>query len=503
MSQFTDGNDIPLIAQPALIDRPGACWKTATASRFAVLMDNEAYFEALASSLARARKSIVVLGWQFDPRTRLDPETRSDDHQAQIGHQLRMLVKTRPELDVRLLIWNSPLLIAASQGFYPHRAQGWFRKRMVEFRLDQPGPLGACHHQKVIVIDDAVAFTGGGDVATDRWDNTEHLDDDPRRCMPSGLIAPPRHETMCVMDGDAARALGDLARERWFRATWERTVPDSTDDDPWPDGVVPDLVDVPVGVSRTEPRWAGRREIREVEALHLASIESARSLIYFENQYFTSPRIAAALARRLAEPDGPEVVLISTGQSPSWFDRLTMDTTRSEILYRLEQADRHNRFFAFSPVTEGGQRLIVHAKVTVIDDRLLRIGSANLNNRSMGFDTECDVAAEPADQAGCQAIRRFRQASIAHFIGAPAEAYRAAEEVTGSVGKAIQTFGSERMLALGAVPPSRWEAFIAEWQLGDPSSSDDAWRPWKRRNPTQRAAQALAGGNSKSTISGR
>ena len=208
MSQFTDGDDARLTVGSPLIDRPGACWKTATASRFAVLMDNEAYFEALASSLAKAQKSIVVLGWQFDPRTRLDPETRPDDHQAQIGHQLRMLVKTRPELDVRLLIWNSPLLIAASQGFYPHRAQGWFRKRMVEFRLDQPGPLGACHHQKVIVIDDAVAFTGGGDVATDRWDNPDHLDDDPRRCMPSGLIAPPRHETMCVMDGDAARALG-------------------------------------------------------------------------------------------------------------------------------------------------------------------------------------------------------------------------------------------------------------------------------------------------------
>lgn len=150
-----------------------------------------------------------------------------------------MLVKTRPELDIRLLIWNSPLLIAASQGFYPHRAQGWFRKRMVEFRLDQPGPLGACHHQKVIVIDDALAFTGGGDVATDRWDNPEHLDDDPRRCMPSGLIAPPRHETMCVMDGDAARALGDLARERWFRATWERTRPEVVDNDPGPTGSSP------------------------------------------------------------------------------------------------------------------------------------------------------------------------------------------------------------------------------------------------------------------------
>ena len=51
----------------------------------------------------------------------------------EIGHQLRMLMKRKPDLDIRLLIWKSPLLIAASQGFYPHRAQRSFRKRMVEF----------------------------------------------------------------------------------------------------------------------------------------------------------------------------------------------------------------------------------------------------------------------------------------------------------------------------------------------------------------------------------
>ena len=120
------------------------CWRVETAGRFAVLMENAAYFEALRSALAKAQRSVVMLGWQFDPRTRLDPETAPDDHHAQIGHQLRMMVKARPELDVRLLIWKSPLVIAASQGFFPHRAQSWFRKRMVELRLDRAGPPGTC-----------------------------------------------------------------------------------------------------------------------------------------------------------------------------------------------------------------------------------------------------------------------------------------------------------------------------------------------------------------------
>jgi phosphatidylserine/phosphatidylglycerophosphate/cardiolipin synthase-like enzyme len=472
--------------QDSLLKPGQTVWRVEKADRFAILMENGVYFDALASAISKAQRSIVLLGWQFDPRTRLDPETRAGDRQAEIGHQLRMLVRSRPELDVRLLIWKSPLLIAASQGFYPHRAQRWFRKRMVEFRLDNPGPIGACHHQKVVVIDDRIAFCGGGDVSTDRWDSEQHLDGDPRRCQPSGLISAPRHETMSVMDGAAARALGDLARERWFRATWERTVPDEVEADPWPDGVEVSMRDVPVGIARTEPKWGGRGEVRENEALHLAAIRRAKKLIYMENQYFTSPAIAAALAERLSEKDGPEVVVVSTGASPSWFDKMTMDTARSEVLYRLESADEHHRFFAFAPYTREGQRIIVHAKVSIIDDEVLRIGSTNLNNRSMGLDTECDIAVEPTDEDGRAAIRDHRHHTISHFLGVKPGEFAAAEAVFGSTGRAMVEFDTDRVQALGATPPSQIERFIAEWQLGDPSSSDNAWRPWKRRNPSQR-----------------
>jgi phosphatidylserine/phosphatidylglycerophosphate/cardiolipin synthase-like enzyme len=469
------------------------CWRVETAGRFAVLMENAAYFDALRSALGKARRSIVVLGWQFDPRTRLDPQSAHNDHQAQIGHQLRMLVKANPELDIRLLIWKSPLLIAASQGFFPHRARGWFRKRMVEFRLDPPPVLGACHHQKVIIIDDAVAFCGGGDISTDRWDSDEHLDDDPRRCQPSGVISSPRHEVMAVVDGAAARALGDLARERWFRSTGERTLADDAGSDPWPDGVEADLYEAPVAIARTEPATAGRPEIRENEALHLDAVRRAKRLIYLENQYFTSPRIAAALAERLAEEDGPEIVLVSTDTSPSWFDRFTMDTARSEILFRLEQADRHNRFFAFTPHTRLGERIIVHAKVSIYDDAVLRIGSTNLNNRSFGFDTECDIAAEPTDAAGRDAIRRFRHRTIGHWIGIDGAAFGTVEAVTGSVGEAIRRFDPGRMQMLGAEPPSRVERFIAEFQLGDPTSTGDSFRPWRRRSRSHRTLPAPKG----------
>jgi len=163
-----------------------------------------------------------------------------------------------------------------------------------------------------------------------------------------------------------------------------------------------------------------------------------------------------------------------------------MDTARSEVLFRLEQADRNNRFFAFAPHTKHGERIIVHAKMSIYDDEILRIGSTNLNNRSLGFDTECDVAVEPGTAAGGDTIRAFRHRTLGHWIGVESEAFAAAEALADSVGTAVQQFDNGRMRLLGATPPSSVEQIIAEFQLGDPTSVRDAFRPWRRRATSHR-----------------
>ena len=307
------------------------------------------------------------------------------------------------------------------------------------------------------------------------------------------------------MDGPAAKALGDLARRRWFRATREAVLPIQQEGlDPWPEGVEPDLTDVDVGVARTEPAWGRRPVVKENLDLHLDAIRRAKRLIYLENQYFTSPVIAQALAERLAEPGGPEIVLVSTTESPSWFDRLTMDTARAEVLRQLEAADRENRFTAFCPRTEEGQRIIVHSKVTIIDDEFLRIGSTNLNNRSQGFDTECDVATVADTDEGRTFVRRLRHRLIAHFMAVDGEAYGAAEALSPSVGQAILSFGGDRLVQLGIEAPTRFDCFVAEWQFGDPQGSDDAWWPWLRRRRSRQARlQSPVVETSKSITSGR
>lgn len=461
------------------------CWKLERADRFAVLMENDAYFRALRGSLHKAQRSILMLGWQFDPRTRLAPELQGHERGEEVGYLLRRLVVERPQLEARLLIWRSPLPIAWSQGFYPQRTRAWFRKKPMNFRLDRPRPPGACHHQKVIVIDDQVAFWGGGDIATDRWDTVAHRDREPLRAAPSGRPYAARHEVMGVLSGPAAHALGDLARRRWLDATGEVVVPPPGDavGDPWPDDVEPDLFDASVGVARTEPRWRGREGVRECERLHLDAIAAARRLIYLENQYVTSPVIAAALADRLRAAEGPEVVIVSTAKSPSWFDQAAMDHAREVLLHRLRQADRYGRFSAWAPLTAAGRDIIVHSKVSLIDDRLLRIGSANLNNRSNGFDTECDVALEseqPGDAAS-DLIRRLRARLLGHFLGVSAGDFERAYGHLGSLAGAIEALNrGRRLTALGVEEPTAVSRFIARWQLGDPASTEDAWRPWRR-----------------------
>ncbi len=473
-----------------LLDPGVTCWRVEQANRAALLIDMADYFLAARAAMLRARSSIHLLNWAFDPDTLFDPQPGGTGPQSdRFGPFLRALALHRPDLDIRILCWKSALPVSATQRFFPHRAKKCFEGTPVHFILDATVPMGACHHQKMIVIDDAVAFCGGGDIGPDRWDTSAHLDDDPRR-QESRLNLKDfasRHELMGLVDGAAARLLGDVFRDRWRRATGERLVPTQTPaGDAWPPGVKVEFDRPTIGVSRTAPHWKGQPETRENEALHLASIAAAKRCIYLENQYFTSPLIAEALAARLSEPDGPEVVLISTAHSPSWFDQMTMDRTRSIFLKRLEAADRHGRLRAYIPVTEHRRLIIVHAKLAIIDDRLLRIGSANLNNRSGGFDTECDlnIEAGPNDEAAGAAIDALRTRLIAHWLGCEASEVTEAIAESGGIGPGIEQLrreGFDRLSPLKPKPMGPISAFIASHHLGDPTGVGDSWRPWKRR----------------------
>jgi phosphatidylserine/phosphatidylglycerophosphate/cardiolipin synthase-like enzyme len=370
----------------------------ARADRFACIIDGADYFEHVKASMLRARHRIMLIGWDFDARMTFERGVKTLPGPNQLGAFLYWMLWKRPALEVYLLRSNLRLLPAFDRIWYgltPVSLVNQISSKRIHFAVDGAHPTGAVHHQKIAVVDDAVAFCGGVDLTVDRWDTRSHQDRSRRR-RTMGRSYGPRHEVSAAVDGAAARALGEQALARWRTATGQSLAPVETKHSTWPSKLEPTLRGVDVGIARTVPELEGRREVREVEALNLAAIAAARHIIYLENQYLAARRVVDALAERLSENDGPEVVIVLPRRGKNRLERGTMDGARHRLIQVLWAADDHCRLGVYWPANDAGNPIYVHSKVMVVDDRLLRIGSSNLNNRSMGFDSECDVAIEAA-----------------------------------------------------------------------------------------------------------
>jgi len=265
-------------------------------------------------------------------------------------------VRRKRHLEVKILDWDFPVVFSTGREFSPSTGFSWKPHRRIDFRFDDTHPVAGSHHQKIVVIDDTVAFIGGLDVTVRRWDSPDHAPDDPRRTA-YGKPYPPFHDLMVALDGEAARALATHARERWFQATGQKLKPVTfrgvADNDPWPERYQPDLQSVEVGIARTAPPRGESPAIREIEKLYLDMIAAAKKTLYIENQYFTAPRIAAAIEKRLQEPDGPEVVLVLRLLSHGWLEEHTMHVLRTRLIDKLRKADKHGRFRVYFPHVPG------------------------------------------------------------------------------------------------------------------------------------------------------
>ena len=464
-------------ASQAILQPGRNCWRIEDASRAAVIVDAAAYFAAFTEACRAACRQILILGWDFDRRERLHRDDDPRDLPDELGAFLVALVKRRPELNVYLLSWDFNMIYAAERELLPALRLRFQAPRRFHFRLDGEHPKGASQHQKVVVVDDRVAFVGGIDLSRWRWDTPEHAPDDPRRIDPNGEPYPPFHDIMMLVEGEVAARLGDLARERWRRARGRkiRPIPAGANAAAWPDSVAPQLQALSVAIARTEPAYRGRPAVQEVRQLYLDAIASARRFIYIENQYFTARCLADALIERLAEPDGPEVILVLPQQTGGWLEQATMDVLRGRVLGRMQQADRHDRLRVYFPYQPGLKHgcISVHAKLLIIDDRLLRIGSSNTSSRSMGLDSECDLAieAQRPDDPVRGYIQRLRRQLLAEHLGTTQDELVKVETQRANLGAAIEALRSEarslRPLDYGV--PSEVDQLVPESALIDPS----------------------------------
>lgn len=449
------------------------CCAVGRAQHVGLLVDGEEYFGAFALAAEQATHSIAILAWDFHSGTQLRFDDTKRAPPPQLGDFLNWLVRRRRGLHVYVLDWDYPLVFGTDREFRPLYGLGWRPHRRVHLAYDNTHPLSASHHQKIVVIDDGLAFIGGFDLTVRRWDSCAHAAADSRRCC-SSKPYPPFHDLMLAVDGEAARHLAAIVRSRWFAATGRHLPPTPPQaPPPWPAGLRVDLDDVDVALARTLPELPDQPGIAEVEALYLDMIAAARRCIYIENQYFTAYRIGDALTARLAEPDGPEIIVIVRLFSHGWLEEHTMHVLRSRLVQRLRAADRYGRFHIHYPHVDGlADKLCIdlHSKLMIVDDEILRIGSANLSNRSMGLDSECDAVIEAGgDPRIAATIGAFRNRLLGEHLDVPAAQVEDAVRQQGSLHGAIEALAgrSRTLRPLERLPD--WPPAVVELaSVGDP-----------------------------------
>ncbi len=401
-------------------------WRIAHAKRAAMLVDGASYFGAVRESLLRAQRTIHIVGWDIDSRMRLvGPSGHADDGFPEtLAQFLSALVERRPELTIHLLLWDFSVLYALEREIFPSLALSWNTPDQIRFCLDNDVPLGCSQHQKIVVVDDCVAFSGGLDLTIRRWDTPDHCIDNDQRRDPYNRSYRPFHDVQAIVDGEAAALLGDLARDRWRRAECSELAKVTVETDCWPTSVTPDFTDVQVGIARTVPASSNSREVREVERLFMTMIDAAERTIYIENQFMTSCPIAQRLAHRLRRKRTLEAVLVAPNTPETWIEAHTMRNGRIRFQDVLHKAGVSERVRIVYPQVADGQRTVdtmVHSKVMIVDNRWLRIGSANLNNRSMGADTECDLVIEAKTVQQKKTIENLRNRLLGEHCGATAD----------------------------------------------------------------------------------
>jgi len=503
MRAGSDSKSYETLASAPTILRPGDnCWRVDRADRFSCVQDAADYFRFVRHAILHARDTIFILGWDIQSTLDLVPDGAADDAPTRLDELLKWVIRRRPQLACYVLIWDYAALYALEREPLTSWRLGWKMPKQVRFRFDDRHPIGGSHHQKIVVVDDVLAFCGGIDLTGHRWDTCAHRVEEPARINATGSPYGPYHEVQAMVCGSAAASLGTLARRRW-QALGEAPPPVAPA--PlgrlWPDGVDPDLTDIDVAIARTVPALESEPGARECERLFVDSIASALQSIYIESQYFTNEPLGRALAARLREPEGPEILVVIPKECHGWLEQETMGALRDEVLRELIAADRWRRLRLVYPAASraGDVSTFVHSKVMIVDDQFVRIGSANLSRRSMGVDSECDLAIEAGSNSAHRAgVLRIRDRLLGEHLGMSADA----------VGKEVRRLGSLRAVVDGRTDVDRTLCCVHPGESTEPppeilkaaadpeeplSVMADTWyrRRWRRARSLARGLRSL------------
>jgi phosphatidylserine/phosphatidylglycerophosphate/cardiolipin synthase-like enzyme len=343
-----------------------------------VLIDGANALPEIAHRLEQAKHYVHITGWHLAPSF----ELIKGSPQNAIGV---LLAELAGRIDVRVLVWSGAPLPA----FHPTRSEvsrtleNLTRMTRIQARGDPREHPLHCHHEKTIVIDGELAFVGGIDLtdsAGDRYDTQRH---EARRRI--GW-----HDVATRLRGPAVADVGEHFRVRWCELTGEE-LPQAAPPPPAGDTTVQVLRTVQEDMYDSIPTG----EFRIFES-YLRAFRSARELIYIENQFLWSPELVSVIADKLRDPPTPDfrVVIVLPAKANNG-----AEDSRGQVRVLLDADDGGQRMLAattrsLSPSRDRADPLYVHAKVAVVDDRWLIVGSANINAHSFFNNTEMCVATD-------------------------------------------------------------------------------------------------------------
>jgi phosphatidylserine/phosphatidylglycerophosphate/cardiolipin synthase-like enzyme len=356
-----------------------------------VLVDGANALPAIAAELRQARSHVHLTGWYFSPDFDLV-------RNGEPGVLRNLLAELADRLPVRMLMWaGAPLpFYRPSRGDVRAVRDRLVERTKVRCELDPKERPMHCHHEKTIVIDDRVAFVGGIDLTSesgDRFDTTEH----PSRAAVGW------HDACARIEGPAVHDVAEHFRTRWHEVTGE-ALP-MTDVSQPAGGLDLQIVrTVPERIYRSVPH--GAFTILET---YIRAFGAAERLIYLENQFLWSPEIAAVLADKLRTHPNPDFrILCLLPARPN----SGADDTRG-VLGELIEADAdRGRLLACTLYSRSGplsDPVYVHAKIAIVDDRWLTIGSANLNEHSLFNDTEMNIVVRDEELARSTRLRLWSE----------------------------------------------------------------------------------------------
>ena len=339
-----------------------------------IVVDGADALPRLADAIANAQSHVLLAGWHFTP----DFALRRD---GEVKVLRNLLAEVAERVPVRLLAWAGPPLPL----FRPSRSEVRAMRHAltsgtrVACALDAHERPMHCHHEKIVVIDDRIAFVGGIDLtslAGDRFDQSSH---DARASL--GW-----HDALAVLRGPAVADVAAHFRMRWHEVTGDAAAK--------PERPAPIADGVDVQVVRTIPERVYKAvphgDFRILES-YVGAFRDAERLIYLESQFLWSPELARILLDKLRHPptDRFRIVVVLPAKPNNG-----NDDTRGTLGQLIEADDDAGRFLACTLYARHGpiaDPVYVHGKIGIVDDRWLTIGSANLNDHSLFNDTEMNV----------------------------------------------------------------------------------------------------------------